>query len=521
MFLKTRRFKLLASLLVWLGSYSFAFAAWLPPQMFTSDFNGQFMGVASDANGNGMAIYTDGNVPGSLFASYFTGGQWGTPQLLDTDAFDIQRPAVAMDASGTALAIWGEDSTGNVVAAQFNGSSWGPKTILQNIGAGLFLSTLSIAMDGKGHGVALWRSMTDFMTVSFFSGGSWGPNTIISPVSSTSFDSVAYSANGSAVAGWIDVNTGNVIANNFVGGVWLGPVTLGTTNLLQPSPMEVGIDSNGHALALWTDGASGNVFSKSFNGASWQPLPTTVSTSPGNHPITSLAMSPSGTAVAACSDASDNGFSSVYNGTSWGTPLQFASGLITPAEVFSTGQVFSNLSVSVDGNGNAFAAWITNTLTNDPQVLSADLPAGGVWGNQELIYDSGVGTGNTPSAILTSFSKNGTRFVVFQVELFDSGPNIFGDASPSIIASGLKAKVCKNSFATQTERVKIISWTPSLDPTVVSYLLSRNGTLIATIPAAGPFIYKDQGRCKHADVYSLTTLLSTGVETSPMVITVK
>ena len=92
------------------------------------------------------------------------------------------------------------------------------------------------------------------------------------------------------------------------------------------------------------------------------------------------------------------------------------------------------------------------------------------------------------------------------------------DPAPPASFTGFR---CKNKFATQTEYVNNLFWRASLDPTVVSYLIFRNGVLIATIPASGQFKFIDHDRPKkQVDTYALIAVDASGLESSPVIITV-
>lgn len=83
--------------------------------------------------------------------------------------------------------------------------------------------------------------------------------------------------------------------------------------------------------------------------------------------------------------------------------------------------------------------------------------------------------------------------------------------------SNFIGKTIKNKFATQTDIIHQLRWTPSSVP-VLNYFLFRNGEFIAAIPPEGPFIYNDHNRRKHeADVYELVALFATGQTSSPLI----
>ncbi len=87
--------------------------------------------------------------------------------------------------------------------------------------------------------------------------------------------------------------------------------------------------------------------------------------------------------------------------------------------------------------------------------------------------------------------------------------------------AGLSGWVIKDRFLTRTDYVHHLEWDKSTDPTVVSYLLLRNGKSIGTRPATGPFVFNDGNRGKHQqDVYVLQALNSSGAVVSSLTVTV-
>lgn len=75
----------------------------------------------------------------------------------------------------------------------------------------------------------------------------------------------------------------------------------------------------------------------------------------------------------------------------------------------------------------------------------------------------------------------------------------------------------ENEFLTQIDRINHLTWKASSDPTVVSYRIFRNGTLIATIPASGPLLYNDHNRNKNkVYTYSVVSVNGSGVQSAPV-----
>lgn len=80
-------------------------------------------------------------------------------------------------------------------------------------------------------------------------------------------------------------------------------------------------------------------------------------------------------------------------------------------------------------------------------------------------------------------------------------------------------KLIKEEFATHTDYIIRLTWIPSSDPNVIGYKLFRNGVLIATIPASGPFKFDDCRKNKK-DTYTLIAFDAEGFESIPVTATV-
>lgn len=483
--------------LTMLATYSTSgFAVWQTPATQLSGF-GNSLDMAADANGHAVTIYSN-DLEGPVFASYYTNGAW-TPSQPISVSLGSAFVAVDMDATGTALAVWNNLNDSTIESARFSGGFWGipfPNPIETVSGP----TRVDVAMDGSGRGVAIWADGAGNMRSSFFSGGVWGPVETIG--TGGSFPKIAYSANGTVVAGWND--GGVAMVANYIGGSWQAPVTLDPAIQLFGN---VGIDADGNALAIWKTSTLSGLASY-FDGTSWLP-PVTVFPDPvvTNLPPV-LAMSPGGQAVAAWFTSTGTGVSSSFNGTSWSTLLQYSPGPIT------------DFDVSINPTNDAgLVVWATDT----PIIYSSKLPLGGVWSPQEFVANPTVFGDVLVDMLVAASSDNGTDFASW-LERGVGGEGGFPFAIATLAPLGplnLAATTCTNRFASQTDRVNIITWTASVDPLVVSYELRRNGILIATIPSGGPFIYADHHRCRRvADVYILTAIDVNGGASAPSIITV-
>jgi len=497
MFLQIQRF-LLAFLFIATVSFTAKpitlLAEWqLPPYQFPGAIGLPPVAVASDANGHAFTAFND-STSNTVLASYYTSGAWGTPQVIGVGSpLDL---AIAMDDSGTALVIWFDQTGGNILTANFDGSSWNnpspsPLDTISGFSPG---AGLAIDMNGPNEGVALWIDLSlQLVRTAFFSGGNWTtPTTIGIGVTNPT---IGYSTNGTAVAGW---SLTSARVSNYIGGSWQPQVILDTP---AQSGARVGIDSNGNAHAIWLTDPNFNINFSNFNGTSWS-APQALTLTSGNR-IPSIGVAPTGTAVATWVDSAQAGQSSAYNGSTWSAPFQFTTGPIINTSVFTN-------SLSVNNSGDAFTVWITTSS----ELKSARLKLSQAWAPEELIT-----TLASLGRFRNSLSSDGTGFAAWSTSpnyTFFAGVNL----SAVLPASSIEGAVCKTKFASQTDIINTITWTPSTDPRIQVYNLSRNGVLIAAIPASGPFIYRDHQRCsKRSYTYSLTAVSTSGVESTPISVT--
>lgn len=461
-----------------------------PPHPFGSSIV-SVITIASDANGHAIALPNSGS---QVLASYYSSGIWSDPpQVIGPGSpGDI---SLYMEEGGTALAIWYDELTGNINTAFFDGFTWStPSPDPLDTIASLNSGSTAVSMNGPNQGVAMWiDNATTTVHSSFFSAGTWSAPVTIG--TGNFHASIAYSANGTVVAGWLDLVNGTTVAN-YTGGAWQAPVVLDPTG----SQAVVGIDSSGKAIAVWANGA-GNVATSTFNGIAWSAIQF-ISLTTGNSCV-DFKMTPSGTAVATWVDSSSAGFSSSYNGTAWSAPIQFTAGPIS---------FTSCPSLSVADNGNALVEWVTSM-----DIRSSQLPLGGVWTPEEVIVTLDI-DGTDVRSLTASLSENGTAFAAWVIASEGSFQFASVELPPVVLPpTNLTGFTCTNRFASQSDRVNTLIWTPSPDPTVVAYILRRNGVLIATIPATAQPIYQDHNRCKNVvDVYTLTAVDATGLESTPV-----
>lgn len=79
--------------------------------------------------------------------------------------------------------------------------------------------------------------------------------------------------------------------------------------------------------------------------------------------------------------------------------------------------------------------------------------------------------------------------------------------------------VLKNKFLTQTDIINVLAWDASASLDVVSYRVYQNGVLVAEVSASGSLTATLHNRLKKGNSYTLVAVNSTGVESTPVALT--
>lgn len=484
-----------AALLLAFGGFSLQSEAAVVTEItqFTDDEMSHIIAVATDNSDNFIAALDDDDIIYGTFSA--AGTAWSPLVPLSNPAHVSSFPDVAMDATGTGLAIWirNDGVNNNIDTSLFNNGIWTAiapplETTVEN------LLSPSIAMDGTGRGVAAWvNRLGQEIHASFYSNGVWTPFQTVGTANNGV--KVVYSTNGeAAVAGThFDIGISDLWANAFNGTSWQTATLLDSQASSFP---DLGIDANGNAIVIWTGLANLVEFSR-FDGTSWSTQQT-ISTETGNG-IPHIAVAQDGTAVAVWPDSADAIQMSLFNGTTWSLPTPIAQG--------------TQVAITMDSKGDALIGWVTSLN----QLFTALLPKDGTIGAPVFIKTIPA---NMVESLDLSLSSRSTLGAVVWVEDGEGGNSFgtfiaFGPTPPTSI----EADVC---VIHGLSCVNIITWTPSLDPTTVAYNVRRNGVLVAIIPATGPFIFFDPNRCKKTpDTYSVTAVNSDGLESLPVTVIVK
>jgi hypothetical protein len=322
---------------------------------------------------------------------------------------------------------------------------------------------------------------------------------------------------------WQDVNLTHIYYSVFDGTSWtagsaipLGGISTGVGYGAFSIP--VYDNANNQIIEIWQNtGTNGDLFFSIFDGTNWitpasNQVPLGASSGVATQSFATPLYDPAaGKVVVTWQDSVNNLlYYATYNGD-WIAPannlipLGSSSGVLDyldPIYDPATGQIIqiwqdsgNNLFYYAFYDGTNWTAPINNLI---PMGLSTSLDV------RDPVYSSVSGQ---LLLVWQDFNNNN--------RLFFSAYSIFPLPPSSFSGEGVK-----NKFASQTDRVNVLTWTPSTDSSVIYYLLRRNGDLIFVGSAYGPFTYADHNRKKNRIyTYTLTTVNQQGLESSPLTLT--
>lgn len=475
----------------------------MPPDVFAASGKAD-LDFSSDPLGNAFTVWIVDGGNEDLFVSRFSRitQSYGPPVHLSTDAVNA---AVATDATETALVVWLDNAVGEILTSFFNGVTWvTPTPSPLDLIPGVVNINPDVAMNGLGDGIAGWTRPAGItppgdIVVSIFSGTtqSWGALQVLTPAGTGGNNPIVdISANGTAVAVWLDA-ANNLVASNFNGLTWTAlPPIIGTNVLgfgFALNAYSVQIDAAGNALALWQDAITGVMFSSYFTGGVWG-VPQNISIVPVPLQGVTFDMNAAGRAMSIWTDALGFGYYSEFIGGAWTLPLPYAGNV----DQFES-------TVALDTAGNALIAW-KDVVTSE--AFSILKPVNGPLGAPDVVTIASVNLNPNFSGL----ADNGRGFVTGS-NVVDESSGVIG--TYTLFPLTVIGQTCKDKFASQTDRVNIITWVASSNPDTVGYLITRNGVLIAVIPATDPLIFEDHNRCRGRDTYTITPISIFGTPLAP------
>ena len=301
---------------------------------------------------------------------------------------DAGPPQIAVDDEGNAVVVWhqggSEDEPSRVWSNRLiAGSGWeGAQELAQSDVSDLLKP--AIAMDAEGSVIAVWERLDrDNLRTSISSSryrvqtGEWDDPQFVEVDDGNAFDPrVASDAEGNAISVWVQEETIGgpflVRASRYLAStrMWEPPELIGPENAGAAEAPRIAIDGEGNATAVWvqTEAALAGAWSNRYEaGAGWGTAKPIGPTALGPARTPQVAVSAPGDAVAVWVQfdiVQDSIWSNRYRpGSGWR-----ASGAVELAnDVRASGPA-----VAVDVQGNATAVWMVSTSA-DP--INPDLVA--------------------------------------------------------------------------------------------------------------------------------------------------
>jgi hypothetical protein len=185
-----------------------------PTPIETSDLDAGVSGIALDGTGNIMVVLHQqtsaaSSSIGSIYTNRFSNGSWGTATLVKSAIPYLSQIAIAMNASGNAMLAWLEDDgfdTTSIWARAYSAAGVGGATVrIDDLSTYTSGRTPQVAMDASGNAVAVWGQGRHIWSARYVAGTGWGTPANIDNVAGD-FDAsqprIAVDASGNALAVW-------------------------------------------------------------------------------------------------------------------------------------------------------------------------------------------------------------------------------------------------------------------------------------------------------------------------------
>ena len=333
--------------------------------------------LAADADGNVVVVTREYSGSSDVWTNRWTPEEgWGTSEPLQTVDGPTIRPRVAMNASGTAVAVWDQSDctrSYDIWSRRWTpNEGWGAAERIEAEDG--FAQLPEVAIDASGNAIAVWTQANGVGVHSTWSnrwtqGLGWGtPERIQSSDSWASDAQLEVDLDGNAVATWRERNENiyELWLNRWTHGEgWGTPERSDATQSV--GKYQMALDPSGHALAVWStgygQGFDRGLWSARWTGA-WEPAEQLVDDRRTRDP--KLAFDASGNAVAAWMywSGADFGGARIWSGR-W-TPDEGWAGIVElhDAESPESGgepgltQGWSwEPQLGVDAEGNALVVW--------------------------------------------------------------------------------------------------------------------------------------------------------------------
>jgi hypothetical protein len=519
-----------------------------------------FPQISVTPSGYSIAVWEELNGTSSTIKSSTRsvfGGVWSSPLTISAaTTISSQVPQVSIDPNGNAVAVWvrnnGSRAVTQAATLLFNAPFWTNVTDLSDTTKDTF--SPQVGLDSLGNGVAVWTQVTDQIIQSrTYSGGIWLPTVTDLSGTLSNVPELAVNPSGIAVAVWTRFNGSSFVteASRFAGGVWSAAADISTPGSIPGSSSvsgaSVAVDLSGNAVAVWSQFDPGNnvIFIESaylsIASGVWS-IPIIASPTNGFAFDPRVAFDSNGNATAVW-DFSDPSFTfSVIQAAM----LPFGTNSwINLTDLSTAGEISIFPQIAVDPSGYAVVDWQNNTLSDvqaisfvPPPTVTNVNPNFGPTGGGNLVTITGTNfinviAVNFGTASALSFIVNSPTSItaivppgfpgtvdVTVTTLAGTSPVTVNDQYtyqipppiPPLPPTDFKGVIKKIIFLNKTECVLKAKWSASPSPNVIFYRIYKNGTVVATVLATSPFVFK---KCLHhccARGYEIAAVSSDNLE---------
>jgi len=250
--------------------------AWGTAQRLDATDYGQAPVIAADHRGNAVAVWAQFDVNtmqyGLWARRYVVGAGWSAAERVNDYAGQPDRPAVAMNERGEAVAVWAQYSifdinnpgpvSSSLWANRFvPGKGWSKPTQLE--GEATNPNYAVVAMDEHGNAIAAWHQTNVALDVSnvyakrYAAGAGWGNSKLLQgdTAANSIIPQLAMNEDGDALVAWTRIDpatyVSTVVANRYLRSTgWAGQETV-VGSEAGGNPL-VGLDGDGNGMAVWT-----------------------------------------------------------------------------------------------------------------------------------------------------------------------------------------------------------------------------------------------------------------------------
>jgi hypothetical protein len=338
----------------------------IPTLLENTDSDVGAVRVAMDANGNAIAVwqqYDDGySSPSSIWASRFTpAAGWTAPVRIENSNLDSYDPSIAMDGAGNAVVAWELNGVIWSNRYTFASNSWGTAGSIQSVAQSS--DGVVVAMNASGTAFAVWTQYdgtSSYRTWGnrYVPGSGWGTAVQLQSSSLYSYGAdVAVDAGGNAIATWNQDNgngNANIWVNRYVAGTGWSGASVIQSGTLDSFYARVAMNSTGRAVVVWSqfDGITYRVWANRYvPGTGWAGPTQLQSVSEyGYGPA--VAMDETGNAIAIWSQ-----YNNSLSYQTWSARLTPGTGWAAAAVIQTVNGASSGHAIATDASGSALAVW--------------------------------------------------------------------------------------------------------------------------------------------------------------------